>query len=1130
MEAIVSPETISGLTNFIKIAKQDPKAEVECKLLSGKIQTKDVADRILKAISTLAVGGIQESNRLTISYPDNMRVVIDDTHNIHKVCVSNSFKEVKLMVEKKTRYFEGDSGKKDLLDVPEANMRFTLRSESEVRRDWQGNPSDPKGHVRILNRKSFKTADELFQIDFSMVKTRPTNSRQSIKDLLKQPHFYELEIEFINKKTSISNEHIVQELLRITTALSQGFYQSHFLLKVSDVQRYQQEFKSTSNTFFNPVTMVRRHLNPANPHNISKGYTVTNKADGERSGLYVARDRKVLKVSPNLQLVWTGVTATDDSHIGDFVDGEFIADKNLFCIFDVYRFRNRDVKNLPLLKTDEDLIKNPLNSRLGCAKLFVEDIRTSFAMSATLNPLRIETKLFLAGDGLSMEEAIRTILGTKFEYETDGLIFTPRLSGVAPPTDRKGKTWNRVYKWKPADQNSIDFLIKISADETFDPVTSSKAKKGDLYVSRTPSDDIIYPRETMNGEYVPKVLPPDLQRIADMNTRIPSVFQPSVPRDPDAYRILVPVNEKNVPVDKDGNKVEDNTIVECSFDTDTRRWTIMRTRYDKTFQYRVLKEPQYGNDISVANSIWTSMHVPVTEDMIKNFMSNKPDDTYEDDMYYRDDLKRSSRGFNDVYNFHNRVKEELYKSNVKKGDTLLELAVGRGGDLHKWKRVQPSKVVGVDISLANIVSPSQGSAVRYLSDKKKNPHDYLPPVLFLQGDMSVYPLLEQEDKYMPILTGAEKAPTEYLAQFEGLNQFDDISCQFAIHYSCETEEVFRNFAKNLQKYGKDKFFGTCLDGQAVYSLLLSKKTHLFSCDKQVCGEFTKEYLDKDTWSEEFGMGVKVFLESFEKPEIEYLVPFQKITQILEEHGYLLEETKMFSEVYSQQTNVTLTQEQQTFSFLNRTFVFKRGKAPEPKTQQEVVVEEALPEKEPEPEPEKPKKRKLKLGGGEPEPEPALFHGAGADKGQYQNFSNDSAHPIEIDGVKYATVTHFVESSKAKEFGDEESREKIGGAKSAKAAKALGDKVKNYNTETWEAKRDGIMEQGLRAKFVQHPELRKELDDTGDKTIGEADARDTYWGIGTGMESVKSKTPSKWRGLNKMGKLLMDLRRGFREQI
>ena len=191
--------------------------------------------------------------------------------------------------------------------------------------------------------------------------------------------------------------------------------------------------------------------------------------------------------------------------------------------------------------------------------------------------------------------------------------------------------------------------------------------------------------------------------------------------------------------------------------------------------------------------------------------------------------------------------------------------------------------------------------------------------------------------------------------------------------------------------------------------------------------------------------------------------------------------------------------------------------------------------EPEPEPvaepvaEKPKKRKLKLGGAEPEEEPVLFHGAGADKGQYHNFSNDSLHPIEIDGTKYQTVTHFVEASKAKQFEDSETYEKIRGAKSAKAAKALGDKVKNYNTEAWESKRDHIMEQGVRAKFVQHPELRKELDNTGDKTIGEADARDTYWGIGTGMESVKSKTPSKWRGLNKMGKLLMDLRRGFRDQ-
>jgi ribA/ribD-fused uncharacterized protein len=1140
MDSIVSKEAITSLIDFIKISKQDPKAEVECKLLSGKIQTKDVADRMMASVLTLAIGAVTEEHRLSITYPDSTRVNIYEAHNIHKLCVTNTFKELPLTVEKKGCYFEGELGKKDVIDVPEGNMRFTMRSECQIKRDWEGNPSDPKGHIRMIHRKSFKTANELFRIDLSMVKTRPAKSRQTIRELLRQPHAYEIEIEFANKKTEIANDIIVKELLHIATVLSQAYYESQFLLKVSDIQKYQQEFKTSGNIFFNPVTLIRRHLNPVNPHNISKGYTVTNKADGDRSGLYVARDRRVLRISNSNQVVWTGVTANDDSHVGDFVDGEYIPDKQLFCIFDIYRFRNRDVRSLPLLKSDEDTLKNPLNSRLGCAKSFVEDIRTQFTMSPSLNPLRVETKLFLAGDGESMEEAIRTMLTTQFEYKTDGLIFTPRLSGVAPSEDRKGKTWNRVYKWKPANQNSIDFLLKISADETFDPILNAKARKGELYVSRSTNDDIIYPRETMNGEYVPRKLPSDLQKVADTNTRIPSVFQPSVPRDPDAYQILVPLNDRNLPVDADGNRIDDNTIVECSFDTTSRRWTIMRTRYDKTYQYRVLREPQYGNDIAVANSIWTSMHVPITEEMITKFMTTTVDDTYEDDMYYRDDLKRCSRVFSDVYEFHNRVKEQLYKQYVKKGDTLLELAVGRGGDLLKWKRTQPSKVVGLDISLANIVSPTQGSAVRYLNDKKNNPHDYIPPVLFIQGDMSVYPLFEQSDKYMPILTGNEKAQTTYLSQFEGLKLFDSVSCQFALHYACESEDMFRNFVKNIETYGKDVFFGTCLDGQSVYSLLMGKKSHLIGSEKQICGEFTKEYLDKDSWVEEFGMPVKVYLESFEKPELEYLVPFERVTQIFEESGFELIESAMFNELYTQQNRLTLTQDQQVFSFLNRTFVFKRSrvkKDPEPESD---VVEEELPEKEPVEEkkeeelPEKEEKtvevtkpkRKLKTGGGDPEIEPLLFFGPTDD--EYPEFSIMSNHPIEIDGTKYPTVEHYVQSEKAKLFDKSPEKKlvtEIQTCKTAIGCKRLGDKLPVI-TEVWDPVKLEVMEKGNRNKFIQHPELRKKLMETGDKIIGFADPRDIDWGIGTGLKTDKAKKPSKWRGKNKLGGVLMTIRKGF----
>lgn len=1134
MEAIITPKVIDGLTEFIQISKKDPKAEVECKLLSGKIQTKDVADRILNAIKTASIGAEIEEHRLTFAYADSTRVTVQKPEFIHKLLSTNSFKEIPLHVERKQRYFEGSSGKSDVLDVPDASARFTLRSETPIRKDWEGNPNDPRAHVRMIHRKSFKSASELFRIDFSMIKSRPINSKQVLREMLKQPHSYELEIEFINKATQLDNKTIVGDLLKILTVLSQAYYESPFLLSISDMQKYSQEFKMSGNIFLNPVTLVRRDLRPENPHNITKGYTVTNKADGQRSGLYVARDRRVLKITPQNVVTWTGITANSDSHTGDFVDGEYISQKNLFCIFDIYRFRNRDVRNLPLMKSDDDTVKNPLNSRLGCAKLFVEDLRTHFRMQPSLTPVRVETKLFLAGDGPSMEEAIQTMLTTEFEYETDGLIFTPKSSPVAPPEDRKGKTWTRVYKWKPPHMNTIDFLVKLLPEETFDPVKQTKARKGELYVSRTPGDDIVYPRETMTGEYVPRKLPDDLQRIAETNTRIPSIFQPVVPRDPDAYQILVEMTDRGTTVDLQGNRVDDNTIVECSFDMETRRWSILRTRYDKTYQYRVLREPQYGNDISTANNIWTSIHVPVTENTIKQFVSNPPDDTYEDDLYYRDDLKRCSRVFNDVYDFHNRIKEELYKTNVKKEDTLLELAVGRAGDLNKWKRVKPSKVVGVDISLSNITSPTQGAAVRYLNDKKKHPRDYLPPCLFVQGDMTAYPLFEQEDKYMSILTGKETGTTKYLSQFEGLTKFDGISCQFALHYACESEEIFRAFAKNISKYGKDVFFGTCSDGQSIYSLLVGKKTHVFGSEKQMCGEYTKEYMDKDTWTEEFGMPVKVFLESFEKPEVEYLVPFKKVTEIMEEHGWELQETKLFSELYTAQTGITLTPEQQTFSFLNRTFVFKHtGKAKEmdiPKLEEVVEVDgkkEPTEEKNEEVAEEKPKKRKLKKPV-EEGPEPVLFHGADESKGEFRNFSNESNHPVDIDGEKFSTVEHYFQAMKAKEFDDKEMYDKIIKTKTGKAVKALGKKVKNFVKEQWDSKRDEIMAKAVRAKFVQHPELQKELLATDDRPIGEANARDTYWGIGTAVTSEKSKHPSKWRGQNKMGKLLMDLRKEFSE--
>ena len=1124
MESLLSSTTMGKIKELLAYVGKDKHAEAECKVLAGQIQTKDVADRIVHAIEEIARGTPKEEHRATFSYADGLRVVVIGPENIHKVCTTNSFRGVPLTVERKRKYFDVASAGNgnDMIDVPDLKLRFTLRHEEKIRNDFSGAPMDKTSHLRIMHRKTWVTLDGLIQIDMSLVKTKQ-REHKTFSDVLRQTPSYELELEVLDREKDV-----VKPILSTAEKIVAAYQQSPFVISDSDMMKYKTEFEMMKAIFINPVTMERRHLRRDRPNNILTGYTVTNKADGQRCFLVVMRDKRVIRITPSLQVAWTGLTATNDKHIGDIIDGEYLADRNLFCIFDVYSYLGKDTRRLPLMTTDDDILKNPMKSRLGCAHAFVKDLMKEFTTLMNKTPFRIETKMFLAGDGAAMENAIRKILDTKFEYPTDGLIFTPRDSPVAPVVDRKGNTWLRVYKWKPADQNSIDFLVRYKHGETYDPVTSSRVLKGTLYVSRTTGSEIVYPCETLTGEYVPPELPADLRVLAENQNRVPSPFQPSVPRNPDAYNILLPINEKGVPIDKEGVKIEDNTIIECSRDVNTERWVVMRTRYDKTYQYRVKGEPQFGNDINVAESIWTNIHVPITEEMIRNITSDPPDDTFEDELYYRDDLNPKDRLLRDVYGFHNRIKESLYKSTVKAGDTLLELAVGRGGDIQKWKKTKPSKVVGMDISQSNLESPRQGACVRYINERGK---DKLPPALFIKADMT-QPLYEQDNRYIKLLAGEEPASTPYLENFANLKEFDAIACQFAIHYACESEAAFRVFVDNLVKHGKGMFFGTCLDGASVYSLLLGNKGYTFRSDEKVFGEFVKEYEDGDGWSEEFGKAIRVQLESFEQPQKEYLVPFEKVKEIMSEVGYELVSSMMFGDHYAQQNSITLTQEHQKFSFLHRSFVFKKG-APKPKVEVEEVpkpeetdVQEVQVPTVPEEAP-KTRRRIVKVPKNtEPLPDPVFFFGADESKGEYRGFDNTFEAPFQYESITFPTIEHYFEWSKAKTFGDEEIARKIAGTPSAKAVKALAKKIANFKSEEWDAKKDDVMRKGLRAKFSQHPDLREKLVSTGDRPIALADPRDKYWGIGTSSDKEKSKDPSKWPGKNVLGNMLGELRKEF----
>jgi len=1121
METLLPKSIIDPMKEMFSVIKKDAKAEVELKVLIGQIETKDVSDRIVRAIETMSRGNATEQHYATFTYPDGTRVVVSNPENIHKVCNSNSFRAIPLKVERKKKYYDvNPRAGPDEIEIPDLYTRLTLRHEEHLRDDFSGKPMDPNSYVRIIHRKSWITLDGVFRIDFSMIKSKK-REHTKFSEVLKQPIKYELEVEVLDR----TKDDYLKPALVILEKMVAAFQQSPFILLQSDIERYKIEFKKMGIPFINPITMERYHANPENPHNILKGYTVTIKADGQRCFLAVMRDKRVIRITPALQVTWTGLTAKDEKHFGDIIDGEYIEERNLFCIFDVYVFRGRDTRSLPLMTTAEETIKHPLKSRLGCSREFVKELQTDFSTEISTNPITIQTKDFHAGDGKAMEDSIQKVLDTDYGYATDGLIFTPRASPVAPLEDRKQNTWLRVYKWKPSELNSIDFLLRYTPGESYDPVLNTRAVKGTLYVGRTPGNEILYPCETITGEYTPTKVPDDMRILAETRDTVPTPFLPTVPRAPNAHTIILPVNEKGIPIDKTGAKIEDNTIIECAYDVEKKRWIVLRTRYDKTYKYRVRNLPEYGNYWTVADSIWRSMHEPITTEMIRSVATSKIDDTLEDVLYYKDDIEREDRIWMDVTGFHNRIKDSLYHSNVNRGDTLLELAVGRGGDLNKWIKAQPSKIVGIDISDSNLIAPRNGLCVRYLKKKKEGKR--IPAGLFFKADMTK-PFEEQEGHYLRIMEGTEPAPTEYLQQFHGLNTFDAISCQFAIHYACESEESFRVFLGNLTKHGKGTFFGTCLDGRSVYSLLLNKPSHLFRTNEGIFGEFTKDYVDGE-WTEEFGKQIRVKLETFEHAQKEYLVPFEKVKEILASEGFELIEEKMFSEYYANQSSITLTQEQQEFSFLHRSFSFRKGEKPKPAPEpvKEEVVEEKKIEEVKDEEGKTVKRKIVKIETPkEEEVEPILFNGSDESKGNFRMLSNDYVAPFQMDSIKFPTVEHAYEYAKAKAFGDEKMAALIAKTPSAKSVKALGKKISGFKEEEWEQKQDSVMKAAIKAKLSQHPEIRSVLSETKASPIGYANARDKYWGIGTSPEKDKAKTPSKWAGKNQLGKIMEELRTEF----
>lgn len=135
------------------------------------------------------------------------------------------------------------------------------------------------------------------------------------------------------------------------------------------------------------------------------------------------------------------------------------------------------------------------------------------------------------------------------------------------------------------------------------------------------------------------------------------------------------------------------------------------------------------------------------------------------------------------------------------------------------------------------------------------------------------------------------------------------------------------------------------------------------------------------------------------------------------------------------------------------------------------------------------------------------------RGAYGFCSNFAPTPIILKGRRWPTVEHYFQAQK---FPDSEQEEAIRLAKSPMVAARMGRSRQRPLRADWEAAKDAIMLEAVRAKFTQHADLRAKLLATGQARIVEHRARDAYWGDGP-----------DGTGKNMLGQILMQVREELR---
>lgn len=136
----------------------------------------------------------------------------------------------------------------------------------------------------------------------------------------------------------------------------------------------------------------------------------------------------------------------------------------------------------------------------------------------------------------------------------------------------------------------------------------------------------------------------------------------------------------------------------------------------------------------------------------------------------------------------------------------------------------------------------------------------------------------------------------------------------------------------------------------------------------------------------------------------------------------------------------------------------------------------------------------------------------------EEFSNWYMSDFEVKGIKFNCMEQYMMYAKAKLFNDDKIAADVLKEPQPASQKALGRKVKGFEQDTWDNKKENIIVAGLIHKFEQDENLRKLLIYTKRYILVEA-SYDKIWGCGYRQNDAKINNEANWIGQNLLGKCL-----------